>query len=110
MRYAILVLGLCFAIAGSGGGTIRGKVTKADGSPIAYANVILVGTTIGGMTLADGSFVIDHIPPGTYVVRAMMMGFKAVEKDSITVTEGTETNVDFRMTVMVVGKAQEIVV
>jgi Ca-activated chloride channel family protein len=110
MRYAILVLGLCLAIAGSGGGTIHGKVTKADGSPIPYANVILVGTTIGAMTLADGSFTITAIPPGTYTVRAMMMGFKAVEKDSVTVAAETTTNLDFRLTVTVVAKTQEIVV
>ncbi|HKW15098.1 MAG TPA: von Willebrand factor type A domain-containing protein [Candidatus Krumholzibacteria bacterium] len=110
MRYAILVLGLCLAIAGSGGGTIRGKVTKADGSAIPYANVILVGTTFGGMTLADGSFAIANVPPGMYTVRAMMMGFKAVEKDSVTVTEASTTNLDFQLVVTVVGKTQEIVV
>ena len=81
MRNAILALGLCIAVATSGGGTIRGKVLKADGTPIAYANVILVGTTMGAMTLADGSYTITSVPAGTYRVRAMMMGFKALERD-----------------------------
>jgi len=110
MRNAILALGLCIAVATSGGGTIRGKVLKADGTPIAYANVILVGTTMGAMTLADGSYTITSVPAGTYRVRAMMMGFKALERDSITVTEDLAVNLDFRMEVTVVMKTQEIVV
>src|SRR5678809_181323 len=39
MRNAILALGLCIAVATSGGGTIRGKVLKADGTPISYTHL-----------------------------------------------------------------------
>jgi Ca-activated chloride channel family protein len=110
MRYAILVLGVCLAVAASGGGTIRGKVNRADGTPIPYANVILVGTTMGAMTLADGTFAITHVPPGTYAVRALMMGYKAAETDSVEVTDEADVNLDFKLTVTVVRKTQEIVV
>lgn len=56
-------------------GCIRGYVRDLDtAQPLAYANVIVVGTTSGTMTLQDGSFEIRGIAPGTYTVRAMMMG------------------------------------
>ena len=90
MRFAILILS--FALMGGGlpvldpyigvmpTGTVRGRITNANGNPIAYANAILVGTTMGNMTLADGRFTIASVPAGAYTLRAMMMGFKAVEK------------------------------
>ncbi|HEX6791662.1 MAG TPA: von Willebrand factor type A domain-containing protein [Candidatus Krumholzibacteria bacterium] len=117
MRYAILVLLLALsggAPAGEppfgGMGKVQGRVTKADGNPLAYANVILVGTTMGAMTTQDGRFAIMNVPAGTYTLRAMMMGFKALEKDSVVVTAGTTVEVDFKMMVTVVSKTQEIVV
>ncbi|HET6348477.1 MAG TPA: von Willebrand factor type A domain-containing protein [Candidatus Krumholzibacteria bacterium] len=110
MRYAILVLS--FALLGQvpRSGTIHGTVTKVDGGPIGYANVVLVGTTIGSMTLADGSFTMSSVPPGTYRVRAMMMGFKAVEKDSVVVTAGATVELAFQLQTTVVTRTQEITV
>jgi Ca-activated chloride channel family protein len=110
MRYAILVLALVLLGATPETGTVRGKVSKPDGSPMPYANVILVGTTLGAMTSSDGSFTITPVPIGTYRVRAMMMGYKAVEQDSVVVSNGATVELDFKMTITVVSKTQEIVV
>jgi Ca-activated chloride channel family protein len=115
MRYAILVLSLVLL----GGapvdphirpGTVQGCVTGPDGTPLPYANVILVGTTMGAMTKGDGRFTIVNVPPGTYRVRAMMMGFKAEEKDRVVVGDGATVDVTFKLQVVVVSKTQEIVV
>jgi hypothetical protein len=84
----LALLGLVHSAAFAQTGTVTGKVSKADGSPLAYANVILVGTTMGAMTLADGKFTIQAVPPGTYTVRAMMMGYKSVEKPGVVVNIG----------------------
>lgn len=110
MRCAILVLSFALLGAMPETGTVRGKVSKPDGSPMPYANVILVGTTMGAMTLADGSFTITPVPIGTYRVRAMMMGYKAVEQDSVVVSGGGTVELDFKMTITVVNKTQEIVI
>jgi outer membrane receptor protein involved in Fe transport len=91
-------------------GTVTGKVTTADGKPLAYANVVLVGTTMGAMTLPDGKFTITAVPPRTYTVKAMMMGYKAVEKPGVVVNIGSTAVVEFKLETTVVAKTQEIVV
>ena len=107
---AIALLGLVHSAAFAQTGTVTGKVLKADGSPLGYANVIIVGTTMGAMTLADGKFTITAVPPGTYTVRAMMMGYKAVEKPGVVVNIGATQAVEFKLETTVVAKTQEIVV
>lgn len=65
---------------------VHGFVRSAkDGKPITYANVMLIGTTRGAMTDQDGFFVIDGLQPRVYQLRAMMMGYKSVTVDSVTV-------------------------
>jgi outer membrane receptor protein involved in Fe transport len=107
---AIACLGLVHSAAFAQTGTVTGKVSKADGTPLAYANVILVGTTMGAMTLADGKFTIQAVPAGTYTVRAMMMGYKSVEKTGVVVNIGATQAVEFKLETTVVAKTQEIVV
>jgi Ca-activated chloride channel family protein len=117
MRYAILVLSLALfgqspvgdPYIGLTTGTVQGTVADSTGKPLAYANVVLVGTMMGAMTLPDGKFAIVQVPPGTYRVRAMMMGYKAVEVDSVVVTAGLTTRVDFAMGSTVVLKTQAVV-
>ncbi len=63
----VLALALCaatgdhlFADAATGG--IYGRVTaKTTGQPLAYTNVIIVATTMGAMSLADGAFTITGV-------------------------------------------------
>lgn len=56
-------------------GTIRGKVTKPDGSPAADAQVSVnpegnpVGKWGGGTNVKpDGTFQFDNVPPGKYTI------------------------------------------
>jgi Ca-activated chloride channel family protein len=92
-------------------GGIVGTVMAADSStPLAYANVIVLGTALGGMSGQDGKFKIENVPPGTYTVKAMMMGFKAVEKRRIVVRRGEDIEVNFELDRAVVMRTREIVV
>jgi len=92
-------------------GSIVGKVTCAkDGNPLAYANVIVMGTTLGSMSLQDGSYNIKDVPAGKYTVKAMMMGFKAVERKNIAVRAGEVTEVLFSLDTTIVMRCKEIVV
>lgn len=91
-------------------GTVSGTVMDKDGKPLAYANVIIDGTTLGAMSLADGKFTITGVPAGTYKVRAMMMGFKANDKEGIKVGGGETVTINFKLEETIVAKTQEIVV
>jgi hypothetical protein len=91
-------------------GTVSGAVVGPDGRPLAYANVIILGTNLGAMSLNDGKFTIKGVPAGTYTIKAMMMGYKAEEKAGIIVDGGKDTRIEFRLEQTIVMKTQEIVV
>ena len=92
-------------------GSIYGVITDAEtGDPLAYANVVIVGTKMGGMTLTDGAYRINRVPAGVYTVKAMMMGYKTEMKRDVEVRKGTEVELDFELDKTIVGRTQEIVV
>jgi Ca-activated chloride channel family protein len=92
-------------------GILGGTVTReADGAPVQFANVVLAGTKMGGMTLSDGSFLISGIPAGEYTVRVMMMGYRVEEKSGVRIVAGERTRVDFKIVEQIVGRTEEIVV
>ena len=92
-------------------GRLSGRVTEAEtGSALPYANVVIVGTNMGGMTLTDGTFTIVGVPVGTYTIKVMMMGFKPEEETGVRVNASQTTRVDFKLITQIVGKTQEIVV
>ena len=71
-----LVLQIFFIQAFAQVGKINGIVRDASTSePLIGANVLLEGTTIGAATNIDGYYVITNIPPGTYNLKASMVGY-----------------------------------
>lgn len=78
------------------GATLTGVLLDAStGKPLAYGNVVLLGTQFGGMSLDDGTFLITEIPPGTYTVRASYMGYKMAEKTLVRLRNGTVLEMEF---------------
>lgn len=101
-RFFLLWLCWC-AVAGvpgragaQGTGTVTGTVTDAEtGEPVAYASVVPYGTTLGAMTMSDGSFTIRGVPAGKYELRVLMMGYARSQKAGVEVQPGATTTVDF---------------
>jgi len=92
-------------------GSISGIVVQSeDNEPLAYANVMLIGTVFGAMSLNDGKFTIRGLPPGSYTVKVMMMGYKPVERTGVVVEAGRDTRLDFEMVQTIVAKTDVIVV
>jgi len=57
-------------------GTIIGTVKeKGSNEALPGANMILVGTTLGAASDIEGRYVIRAVPPGTYSLRATVIGY-----------------------------------
>ncbi|WP_085946736.1 carboxypeptidase-like regulatory domain-containing protein [Algoriphagus machipongonensis] len=63
--------------------SISGKVLEPSGSPLSFANVLLLTTSDsslikGAVTDTLGNFAIFNVPSGKYLISASMMGYKQV--------------------------------
>lgn len=81
--------------------TLTGIVTDAEtGQTLPGASVLLVGTTQGTATDADGRYTIADIAPGTYTVQASFTGFQTTTT-SVTLAAGETRQLDFDLAVAV---------
>ncbi len=72
-------------------GVVRGFVRDVEtNEPVIYANVLIVGTTLGSMSLRTGEFAISGVTPGIYEVKAMGLGYKAETHVSFALTQNPD--------------------
>jgi hypothetical protein len=60
-------------------------------------NVVVIGTTLGAATDAEGRFRIPGVSQGTYSLRASMIGYTPVVKTDIVVAPGRKSRVVFEL-------------
>jgi len=81
---------------------ISGYITAANtGEPLSYANIVLVGTDYGAATSIHGYYVINGVPPGSYTLRAMMMGYASQEIE-LELEYGRDLRFDLSMDVRII--------
>jgi len=98
-----LMLSLSTALWGGITGKIAGRIVdEATGEPLAGANVMIVGTTLGAAADAEGDYFIINVPPGTYEVQAMMIGYRALTQTDAIVRIDHTTPVNFNLTSTVI--------
>ncbi len=90
-------------------GKLAGVVTSADGAPLAGANVVLEGTSMGAATDEDGQYFVLDVAVGTYVVRADYIGYKTHTVNNIRVSVGLTTGLNFSLDVAAV-EGEEVIV
>lgn len=73
---------------GSLSGTVRDGETK---KPIAWADVLLQGTGLGGISQQNGTFTIFKVPPGTYTVIVNMMDYAPQTFEGVSIVAGQVT-------------------
>ncbi len=86
-----------FIFAGTTGkisGTIRDAAT---GEPLPGCNVIIDGTSLGAASDVNGEYFIINIKPGSYTVRATMIGYKIYRVTNVQVVADLTTQVNFSM-------------
>ena len=98
-------------VLGGTTGKISGTVSDAStGDELPGVNVVIVGTTMGAATDANGSFFILNIPPGNYSVRATMMGFGPVVQKEVRINVDRTTTLDFSLSSAVLEAGAEVVI
>jgi hypothetical protein len=84
----VLFLFSNFVMLSAESGKIIGTVVnKATNDPLPGANILIVGTSIGGATDLNGEFTIFNVPIGTQRVRVSFLGYKTFET-TIAIADG----------------------
>jgi outer membrane receptor protein involved in Fe transport len=91
-------------------GRIAGRVVEHDGeTPLASVSVVIVGTPLGTLTDERGDYVIEAVPEGTYIVRALRVGTTPGSASDVRVRAGTTTTVSFQLREEPIRGAQIVV-
>jgi len=89
---------------------IVGTVKDANsGEALFGANVVVLNTTLGGATDADGEFYIINVPVGTYQVQASMVGYAKKVVVNVLVSADRTTTLDFELTSEAI-ESEEIII
>ena len=99
-----MLLAATGAVAQVQTGSITGTVTDSSNAVLPGATVTLTGDRlIGGaatqVTDAPGSYRFDRLPPGTYVVKFELQGFKTVTYDDVRVSASFVATVNGKLEV-----------
>lgn len=80
IRCVLFIFAFSVANAQVPNGTISGKVTSPDGSPLELMTVALEGTVLGTTTSASGEFKLSDIKPGRYTLHVGGVGYQSVRQ------------------------------
>jgi Carboxypeptidase regulatory-like domain len=109
LALAMAMLWTTAAFAGLG--KIAGTIKDAQsGQPLPGVNVTIVGTTMGASTDLNGQYFILNVPPGTYQLRASIIGYEPVFFSDVVSRLDVTITVDFQLKATVItGEAVTIV-
>jgi len=99
LRASVLTLLLLAAPAlAIAAGTLEGNISDENGSDrLSGANILLLGTTVGGTTDLDGHYKIEAIAAGTYEVRASFEGYDARIIPDVEIRDGKTTKLNVKL-------------
>ncbi|HET7564400.1 MAG TPA: carboxypeptidase-like regulatory domain-containing protein, partial [Gemmatimonadaceae bacterium] len=93
---ALTLAGAASAFAQATGQITGSVVDSVTSQPLAGAQVVVTGTKLGAVADANGRFTVQGVPAGQVTVRVQRIGYAPAE-DTVTVSSGATTTVDFRL-------------
>jgi len=92
-------------------GKISGYVKDAaSGEALVGVNVLIEGTNMGAATNLEGYYVILNVRPGTYSIRASMIGYATQTITNLTVSIDLTTEADFNLSDQTITTEEVVVV
>ncbi len=115
MKYILLIFTLFVGLQASAQettGSIVGKLTdkELNDEPLAFANVLIKGTTQGTTSDFDGLYEISGIEPGIYTIVFSYLGYETIEIPNVEVIADKVTNIDVPMSASAGFELDEVVV
>ncbi len=112
LRYKIVFLFIFipFFLLQAQTGKVSGVVKDATtGEPLISASVMIQGTNSGAATNLDGYYAILNVPPGTYTIKASMIGYTSsiLRNIRVNINQTFELNISLKEESI---QAQEVVV
>lgn len=114
MKFYLLILTLLVVVqvsAQTTTGSIIGKLTdkELNNEPLAFANVLIKGTTQGTTSDFDGLYEIANVEPGTYTLVISFLGYETLEIPNVVVETDKVTQVNTGLGASSVGLDEVIV-
>ncbi len=78
-------------------GSIKGLITTSDNKPAESATIRLKGTKKSALSNSEGTFTLENLQPGNYVLEISSVGYKPLEKD-VTVIANSSTDIAVELT------------
>ena len=81
-------------------GIIQGRVLdKTTNEPLAFANIVIDGTTTGSVTDTSGNFSFACLTPGFVRLKASFIGYNPAMSSDIQVTNAKKIFLDIYLTI-----------
>ena len=92
-------------------GSIVGKLTdkELNNEPLAFANVLIKGSTQGTTSDFDGLFEITDVAPGTYTLIISFLGYETLEVPNVVVESDKVTEINAGLGASTVGLDEVVV-
>ena len=92
-------------------GSIGGKLSDKDfnNEPLAFANILIEGTTLGTTSDFDGLYEITNLEPGTYTVIYSFLGYETITKTAVVVESGQTTTINVALSGAAGVELEEVV-
>ncbi|GFR80811.1 TonB-dependent receptor [Elysia marginata] len=68
-----------------------------NGEPLAFANVLVEGTSLGVTTDFDGNYVFEAIDEGVYTIIFSFLGYKTLKKEGVQITSAQDQTLNITL-------------